>query len=636
MRGLANVAPLLIFIDDLQWADTSSLSLLMSLVKRLGNSRILIVGAFRSEEIQFKAGSEGQPLSILVSECQQIMGDCTINLDVSDHHAFFEEYLDHQPNLFTPEFRERLFDLTSGSPLFTVEELSSMQENGMLIQNSNGEWIERGEIEWEILPARVEAAIRNRLSRLPGPTRELLSAASIEGENFTIEVLEELFQRDSTQVRRRVGKDLEEKSQLVRASGRIQVGSRTLTIYRFRHHLIQLYLYRELDFATRTSLHERVARAYEKLYTDHSEDVADRIAHHFVAAGLPHNAVEYLTKAGRKAERFFAYPEAVDFYSQAFDLTPEQDRETRFELVLARETVYHYSGQRQAQRKEIKRLEELAQSLGPAQQARASLRKAYLAEQLWDFPALLEAAQLAITQAQVCGQVGLEAEGWMLKAVYYYIKVPREVVPECWEKAIDLARQSGSARLEANVLGLFGFHTLDQDQQKALQALEESLRITRILNNRYGEGGALGTLGYGLMVKGDINRSIQTLEEARRVCREVGDRYSEMWALWHLAHNYYSLGMLEKIDGDLVEAVEISRKLENDHQVSVILVALGILNFWRGDLETAETFLRQALQVTHLDKYDNDIDIAQVEIYLGMVKVETGCLSFHPKKWTGS
>jgi tetratricopeptide (TPR) repeat protein len=115
------------------------------------------------------------------------------------------------------------------------------------------------------------------------------------------------------------------------------------------------------------------------------------------------------------------------------------------------------------------------------------------------------------------------------------------------------------------------------------------------------------------------------MEESRRGCREVGNRYDELWTLYELGFLYDYLGMLEKIEGDFTEAVDVSRRLENNYQACSHLYSLGILFFWRGDFEHSESLFRQAIEVVCLEK-NNDYYESWINLFLGMIKVETGCL----------
>ncbi|MFQ5858813.1 MAG: BTAD domain-containing putative transcriptional regulator, partial [Anaerolineae bacterium] len=189
LGALARERPLLLVLDDLQWADTGSISLLFHLGRRLSGTclraphrqgRILIVGAYRPEEVAADRAGKRHPLEPVVNEFRRDFGDITVELGQAGGREFVEAFLDSEPNRLGAGFRETLYRQTGGHPLFTVELLRDMQERGDLVQDQAGYWIEGPALDWEILPARVEAAIAERIGRLPEELQAVLTVASVE------------------------------------------------------------------------------------------------------------------------------------------------------------------------------------------------------------------------------------------------------------------------------------------------------------------------------------------------------------------------------------------------------------------------------------------------------------------------
>ena len=186
---LARSHPLLLILDDLQWADAGSVSLLFHLGRRLAGSRILVVAAYRPDAIALHAEDARHPLESVVNELQRVSGDRPIDLDQCEGRQFVEALLDAEPNRLSAGFRAQLARHTEGHPLFTVELLRGLQEGGDLVRDAEGCWVEGPALHWEKLPARVEAVIAERIGRLPDRCRALLAAASVEGEEFTAEII---------------------------------------------------------------------------------------------------------------------------------------------------------------------------------------------------------------------------------------------------------------------------------------------------------------------------------------------------------------------------------------------------------------------------------------------------------------
>jgi DNA-binding SARP family transcriptional activator/predicted ATPase len=322
--AIARQVPLLLFLDDLQWADQSSLALLFHLSRELKSARILILAAFRPVEEVPYSGAGPPSLATMINELRLMHGDILINLDELEERSFIDAYLDLEPNRFEATFREDLFRYTHSHPLFTVEMLYGMQERGDVIKNQQGEWVVSPSLDWNCLPPRVEAAIADRLRQLPQSFLNLLQTASIEGERFTAEVAAKVQGVDEQQVLILLSTDLDHRYKLVQAESSRSIKGSRLSRYRFRHILFQRYLYSQLDVVERARLHEQVGNTMEEQYSSIMEENAVQLAYHFELAGIPLKAIHYLHLAGRHATHLASFEDAILHLNKALFLLERQ------------------------------------------------------------------------------------------------------------------------------------------------------------------------------------------------------------------------------------------------------------------------------------------------------------------------
>jgi DNA-binding SARP family transcriptional activator/predicted ATPase len=322
LHRLARSGALLLVLDDLQWADAGSIDLLFHLGRGLAGSRILVIGAYRPEEVALPRQGERHQLAPVVHELLRVFGDVRVDLDQAGGREFLGAFLDTEPNDLDPAFRETLHRQTAGHPLFTIELLRGMQERGDLVRDRSGRWVEGPALDWETLPARVEAVISERIGRLAGPLQEMLRVASVEGEEFTAEVVARVQATDERPVLRLLSAELDRQHRLISARRIQRLDGQILSRYRFRHILFQNYLYAGLDAVERAHVHEEVGRALENLYEGHpdeSAEIAAQLARHFREAGLAEKAVLYLLQAGRRAVRLSAHEQAIAHFTKALE-----------------------------------------------------------------------------------------------------------------------------------------------------------------------------------------------------------------------------------------------------------------------------------------------------------------------------
>ncbi|MCR4405553.1 MAG: AAA family ATPase [Anaerolineae bacterium] len=339
LLALAQRAPLLLVVDDLQWADLGSISLLFHLGRQLTGSRILIVGAYRPEEVALGRDGARHPLEPVLNEFQRDFGHITVDLGQAKSRDFIEALLDSEPNRLGVAFREMLYRQTRGHPLFTIELLQGLQEREDLVQDPEGRWVEGPALDWETLPARVEAVIAERIGRLAEPLQAALRVACVEGEIFTAEVVARVRATDEREMLGRLSSELDRKHHLIRAESIQRVDDQLLSSYRFRHILFQRYLYSSLDEVERVYLHEQVGTALEGLYGAQEQvaAIAVQLALHFQKARITEKAIHYLRQAGERAVELSAYQEGIAHLTRGLALLmalPDSPGRAQQELAL--------------------------------------------------------------------------------------------------------------------------------------------------------------------------------------------------------------------------------------------------------------------------------------------------------------
>ncbi len=241
-------------------------------------------------------------------------------LQLEGSRDFVDAWLDTEQNLLDEDFRDRLFGVTHGHALFTVEIVQALRDRGELVVDEHGRWVTGPTITWDALPPRVEATIAARVAQLPDELRRDLEVASVQGSSFTAEVVAMVRVVPPPDVEMRLGGLTSPPHLLVEGDGMLRVGTNRLGRYRFRHALFQRYLYERLAAPERRLLHEATGRAIEQLYTGRFDEVAVDLARHFDRACLIDETIEYLDLAGRRAMRLSAESEAIGHFERAIEL----------------------------------------------------------------------------------------------------------------------------------------------------------------------------------------------------------------------------------------------------------------------------------------------------------------------------
>ncbi len=320
LLSLARRRPLLLVIDDLQWVDSGSANLLVQVGRQIAESPILMIGICRSAELWLGREGERHPMATAVNELKRAFGSIEIELDRAEGRSFLNAYLDAHPNRFTDEFRDALYRQTGGHALFTVELMRSLIERSLLAQDADGIWHEAAELDWPALPTRTEGVVGERIDRVRQELREILDMASVEGEEFTAELVARVLGTDERKVVKALSGELDKRHRLVKAVGIRRTDGQRLSQYRFRNLLFRRYLYEGLDEVERSYHHEEVGSALEALYGEAKAGIAIQLAEHFEIAGNADKAVDYRRQAGNDALRLAAFKESVGHFKKGIDL----------------------------------------------------------------------------------------------------------------------------------------------------------------------------------------------------------------------------------------------------------------------------------------------------------------------------
>ena len=574
--ALSNRHALLLILDDLHWADPSSIGLLTHLGHRLPEGALLLVGAYRPEEVSQGREGKPHPLTPVLAEYKRRFGQVFIDLDDSEvdgGRTFVNILLDKEKNALGEEFRQALTRRTNGHPLFTVELWREMRERGALVRDEEDRWVVRTELNWDLVPSRVEGVIETRISRLDDELRQWLDLAAVEGEAFTAEVIAHVTGVGEHVVVKRLSRELDRQLRLITSQGVRRAGAQRLSRYQFRHHLFRQFLYNRLDDVERCYLHQRVGETLERLFEPQSTEIADELAHHFQMASLAEKTITYMERAGDNATDVYAYDEAEEYYQQALALAKEltkdgQDGDRVKGLFTKLGRVLEHKGNAEEALTLYREMESLGGSL-----AHQSMVLDALAAQatLYSIPCPVHDPQQAkvisekaLTLAQELGDQTAESRILRnLMTAYGYGNQLEDAI-KFGERSLVLARDLGLRRQLAFVLNdLAGWYWTVGQIDKAKELFQEAVDIWREFGNLPMLADVLNQSSFASMFKGDFEDAIALAEESWHISKSIGQK-------WNLAFSRSRIGFAHRAQGELglsIEVAEESLRLGETHDL---------------------------------------------------------------------
>ncbi len=312
VRQLAADAPLLLFLDDLHWADNASVGLLGYLSRGIGELPVVIISTMRGLQVEH----DDPALIELVLELEREDVATRVRLTEMDS-ASLDVVLAHElGGEVTVPLRRWVERTAGGNPLFVTELAKLLRQNGGAVE-IDGEWHLTDAAESTDVPRSAEAVIERRIQRLGPDELNLLQYASIGGAQFDSVLLARLLDKDELDVLDLL-EPLERKHGLIEATGEIDLpNGDSASEYRFRHPLVRTVLYRQVVGKRRILVHRKAGETIESLWADHVDRVAPQLARHFDHGRVRDRACRYALTAADAAAAIFANWEALDLFDIA-------------------------------------------------------------------------------------------------------------------------------------------------------------------------------------------------------------------------------------------------------------------------------------------------------------------------------
>jgi DNA-binding SARP family transcriptional activator len=579
--------PLVLLLDDLHWADPSSLQLVHYLARQNQDQPLLLVGAYRSTDL-----ARDHPLSALRQRLarQNRLVELPLAAFREDEVILLLRILGSGDAGDT--LARRLHRKTEGHPFFLAEMLRILAQEGLdLAAVVEGSGLDE---RW-LLPPGVRAAALGRLDRLTADDRALLDHASIIGREFALSLLARFLDRPE--------RTLAEQAERLCARGflRPRQPDRSLDLardrYEFGHDLMRRAAYEALSEPRRRLLHRHLADTLLTLGA-----AAGTVAAHYATSDRPWLALQPALDAAEGAARVTAYDEALAWCQQAMDIAEAYPQAVptgfRTRLQLQWRTLWYYRG-------DLERT--LAADRAALAAARSEGDPAARLQALW---------HLAHDETQVAaaGPSGLQAEALALArdlgdpaalarslarqgsdSGFLATPAERESALQTLDQAVHLARQVGDPALLHHVLcELWGVGRLPQ----ARAALEEALALIRRLGDRREEVGTLAKLADLLARQGDFPAAMEYACQGLALSEQVDSPAYGAWNRRALGQALAALGQWDKGLAHLHRAAQTFEALAWRTMLAGSLLRLGLAQQLAGDGAGATAALERVLALS--------------------------------------
>jgi DNA-binding SARP family transcriptional activator len=579
---LARQKPIFIFLDDTQWADEASLAVVSHLLNHnfFKNERVLIM-ASRIEE-------RNRLLDTLLAtnSSRNIWQVELSTLELEEIEEIASYMLGRS---VSPLFVERLDSDTGGNPLFLLEILQSLLEDGLPDDLEN--------IDSLPLPHSVHQLLQRRLNVIPEEAREVINTAAFLGSHFTLEAIEE-----STHFMPDVVLEAVDTLEKVRLLQSIPADVPT---YGFPHEKIRESILVDISPARKRFFHQNIARALEKRIGE--QQLSPRsatLAYHYERAGNLSKAFEFWVRAGKYAHRLASLHESVTAFERAERLIariPELSEQAIYHLYTTWNDVLFENDNPVF----IKRISKALMVIGEQRQsplligtALSSMSSAYMAEN--NFEEALKNAQNALEYLRQSGNEYEIVRTLNRIGDYLYMLNQLPSSQPFFQQSLEISRNSIDSLMVfqrcETYYELAITSTLSGEPHQGLEYAKKSLEDAIRSYRPYGQ-----LLAYSVM--GLAHYLIGTLDEGRKACQQgMAFEHFQAWRMLGYISGYYCMNAVEA--GFMNEAwhyghkaIEIGLQQGHNEITSLGYKAIGDLYFRLGAYDLAIKSYKQGIDV---------------------------------------
>ncbi|HSF81375.1 MAG TPA: SpoIIE family protein phosphatase [Anaerolineales bacterium] len=470
IEALAARRPLVIVLEDVHWADPSSVEVFSKLLPLVLTSPVLFCLVSRLDR--------DAPGWKLVNTAREYLGSSLTELTLealpeAEARKLVANLLEIED--LPEKLRSMILKKAEGNPFFVEEIIRILIERGAIIAKEDG-WKAGADLSQIEIPDNLHGLLMSRIDRLPDQDRHTLRVASVVGRQFPVRVLAQVLAFDSPQDSITHTGTMSTLGTLENA-GLVRMAHVEPELeYLFRHTLVQEAAYATLLANDRQRLHLAVGQIVEKLYPDSLEENAARLAHHFNEANQDTQALKYFTLAGQAALNSYANQEAEAYYRKALQLPCEKPQ--CIELFSGLAEARYRQGYTQEAIKTWLQGAELALAAGDFERvARLYSSAARAAWHGGDTPGGLELCQQALALVETAPESQDMARLLHETArAYFFNGLPDQASPLC-HQALEMAERLGAVEVLADALATFGVLP-DQPAEAAIKALERSVELT--------------------------------------------------------------------------------------------------------------------------------------------------------------
>jgi len=588
--------PIVLFLDDLHWADDATVEFLNFLLNRVQDSPIVITGTYRPEEMSTVDGEDSNPLSELLGKLtghESVKWTELARLSREDVDEILSNvYTFVRPQDFTL-LSEAVRTMAGGNPFFLFEITGLMEDEEILKEKGERNWYLEGNLREFTVPETINALIQRRVDRLTLNEILLLRAAALQGDTFGIAILERMFTPDEEPIENVLGS-------LAGSHGLIT--HREGTYYTFSHHQIRKAVLRSIPGDNVIRGHKDIARLLTVLASENRTPIPHHmIAHHLALAGEARNAAKHYLEVGKRSLKAQQFHLALDHLKNASELLApsEMTDELSIDITLNLLEAVKPLGERSLHKKAIHHLQAIAgHTQRPDLELRSMLEECIYLRMISENEKSLKVAENLVKLAKLREDQTTEAVALKEAGTTSYLMGRMDAAEGIFHESAMILESVGDRSQLARVynnLGLVCRNTMRQ--QEMIEYFNRALDVFREIDDKIGQRFPLGNLGLVYFERGEYERAFGCFSTLKGSLGDRADLMMEAKVNFSIGEIYLEVGLFDKAREACEAALETFLTIGNRQGESEVLGTLGGIHLAKGDIQIAGEYFAKSIEV---------------------------------------
>ena len=598
---ISDIHPLVIIMDDMQWADAASLRLFHYLAKKISKLPILLLGISRSD--RFDLQEKGKPTFWVEILNRMSREDLLVRIDLDylskeDSSQLIDKSL--QNTAFSEEFYLGIYEATRGNPFFIVETLKALQANERIIKKDT-RWIDL-DVDFKMdVPERVEDIFIRRLSNINDKERELLQVAAVIGYKFDSDLLSYVTDFKKIEVLRML-KKMEKSYEIVHSFDKE---------YKFEHPLLADLLYQELPKAMVREYHLLIAGKMSEIYNNDFGSLVGEVAEHFRKGNNFKKAIPLLYQAGVRAFGMSAYREAGLYYenlinSMQIEEKGDMDSIPQVELYFQLGICYEETGKWDLGIETYKKLAQLAFDIQDySRYANAIMRIGRIYDKLGKWAEAMNHYERCLELADTYNIEDIKSRVYNNIGINYFHKGDFDSALDYYQETIAAAKTENALFDKAHAYTNIGIiaNILHGPNSVALENFNKALAIYESKSSKSNIARVYQNIGMVYSDKKDWAKAIDAFENCLQIAEDIQEKQLRALTYLNLGKTYALQGTLLKAKTFSDKALKMFKKMNDILSIAEAYHVFGIIYTDEGDFERAEKFLAESIKINKEKAY---------------------------------